>query len=115
MGTLRAHRYRAILDNLIAESMNTEVKNMADLVDEVVTKGWTDVSKGVFFRPVKLRAELPVVAWKLEDWSEYLAPLEQALDALVADQGVFDAIIMAANPRTNLAAAYCLPFCFMAA
>jgi hypothetical protein len=77
---------------------------LGGLADEVVKKGWTSLGKGVFFRPMKLRAELLANAWESEDWSKALDPLEQALDGLVADKNVFDKIILAAEPKTELAA-----------
>jgi hypothetical protein len=77
----------------------TRVKDMAGLVDEVVKKGWTIVGKGVFFRPMKLPAELLADAWESENWSKFLKPLEQALNALSDDQAVFDEIITTAKSK----------------
>jgi len=79
-------------------------KSTGELADELLKNGWINAGRLVFFRPIKLPAELLADAWESEDWTKFLAPLERALDALVADQDVFDRIIMAAKPKTELAA-----------
>jgi hypothetical protein len=77
---------------------------MGELADEVVKMGWTNLGKGMFFRPVKLPADLLDEAWTSEDWTVFLTPLEQALNALAADLVVFDKIIENAKPNTKQAA-----------
>jgi hypothetical protein len=79
-------------------------KGMGELADEVVKMGWTNLGKGMFFRPVKLPADLLDEAWTSEDWTVFLTPLEQALNALAADLVVFDKIIENAKPNTKQAA-----------
>jgi hypothetical protein len=86
-------------------SWATMFKGMAGLADELVKKGWINVGKGVFFRPVKLPPDLLAGAWESEDWSALLSPLKRAFDALMADQAAFDEIIMAAKREAREAAA----------
>lgn len=62
--------------------------------------GWIDKGKGEFFRPVVLDAQHLVSAWENDDWGLAMAPLLSALDELVADQKLFDAVIFKANLRT---------------
>lgn len=75
------------------------VKGISELVEGVASKGWLHEGKGVFFRPVTLPAELLAPSWESDDWNGALAPLERALDALVADQPVFGKIITKATVK----------------
>jgi hypothetical protein len=76
---------------------NTYAKGLGDLGQQLSERGWKHEGKGVFFRPVKLSAELLAPSWESEDWAEALAPLEKALDALASDIAIFDTIIEGAK------------------
>lgn len=80
---------------------NAYAKGLGDLGQKLSERGWKHEGKGVFFRPVRLPAELLAPSWENEDWAEALAPLEKALDALVADVAIFDAIIDGAKAKTK--------------
>lgn len=83
---------------------NTFAKGLGVLTDDVVKKGWINEGKGAFFRPVTLNAKCLTPAWEADDWTEFLAPLQNALDALVADQALFDNIIKKADPKSGRSA-----------
>lgn len=78
--------------NEFAKTLNDEIQKLAEL-------GWVHLGKGVFFLTVPLRADPLAAAWETEDWTEALAPLGKALDALVAAQPIFDNIIVRAKPK----------------
>ena len=76
-------------------------KGMAGLPDELVRNGWINLGKSVFFRSIRFNAGLLAAAWESEDWSEFLAPLKQALSSLVADQAIFDKVITEAHAKAE--------------
>lgn len=80
---------------------NTYVRGIGELGGNIAKKGWINEGRGVFFRPVALRAELLAGAWESEDWGEALAPVGQALDALLADQDLFNQLIKRPNPTAQ--------------
>ena len=77
-------------------------RTLTKLGQELGAKKWTHQGKGSFFQPVKLPADRLGDAWNNDDWSEALAPLLNALDALKEDKGsldTFNAIIDGAKEK----------------
>lgn len=72
---------------------NTYAKGIYALSQRLSEQGWVDESKGSFFWPVVLRADLLAAAWENGDWAEALAPLTQGMDALETSLPIFDAIL----------------------
>lgn len=63
-------------------------------------RGWAYEGKGAFFRPLVLPAALVSQAWESDDWAPTLEPLEKALNSLIDDVSVFDALLTKAKAST---------------
>ncbi|WP_431858660.1 hypothetical protein [Azospirillum sp.] len=84
---------------------NAYAKGLVELGQQLDGRGWVHEGKGVFFRPVVLPADKLASAWENEDWVEALAPLKRALDTLVDDLPIFDAIVNGAKIKAEKAEA----------
>lgn len=80
---------------------NSYVGTLSELAQKLGKLGWTHEGKGTFFLPVTLPADRLADAWDSEDWSEALAPLVVALDALKDAMPVFNTIIAGAKQKSE--------------
>lgn len=62
--------------------------------------GWEQEGNGgFFFLPVELPAGELAAAWEMQSWTSAFAPLEQALEQLVADRGHFEKFLSKTQTR----------------